>query len=271
MIAGAGPRLWRFTDIEFYALWTAATGELGLPFPFHFTARTLDSHKFRFEQRQARAGLRERLGETLDPVLDVLAHPDIRVVVSGSDHREGDEPRSVVRLFGARRDAAGYVVSSLPGESFWHSGGFTVTGCDAVRLADELVAELPDMPAGSRGETVLPRRAGAVDREEVRPRKAPTVRDSFDASEFERGSAFLAAPVSCVGTIGVEQGSSIYGPRGITRHRMEWRDLVDDGRYLIRGADTPIAAPADTELLKGAINSMVAQVVRVIKDERRKV
>jgi hypothetical protein len=270
VIAGAGPRRWRFTDIEFYALWTAATGELGLPFPFHFTARTLDPHTFRFDQRQAHAELRERLGETFDPVLDVLAHPDIRVVLSGSDHREGDEPRSVVRLLGARRDSTGYVVSSLPGASFWHSGGFTVTGCDAVRLADELVAKLPDVPAGSRGETVLPRRA-VPDRGETRPRKAPTVRDSFAASEFERGSAFLAAPVSCVGTIDVEQGSSIYGPRGITRHRMDWRDLVDDGRYLVRGADTPIAAPAGTELLTGAINSMVAQVVRVIKDERRKV
>ncbi|MEV3963158.1 ESX secretion-associated protein EspG [Nocardia sp. NPDC050193] len=266
----AGPQLWSFTDLEFHALWTGATGELGLPFPFHFTARTLDPQKFRFDQRQARTELRERLGETFDPVLDALAHPDIRVVLSGSDHREGEEPHSVVRLLGARRESAGYVVSALPGESFWHSGGFTVTECDAVRLADELVAELPGAPAGSRGETVLPRRAGVPDQGEARPRKVPTVRDSFAATESERGSAFLAAPVSCVGTIHVEQGSSIYGPRGITRRRMGWRDLLDDGRYLIREAATPVAAPADTELLKGAINSMVAQVVRVIKDERRR-
>lgn len=270
MIAGAGPRLWKFTDIEFYALWTAATGELGLPFPFHFTARTLDPDEFRRDQQRARAALRERLGATFEPVLDVLTAPDIRVVLSGSDHREDDEPRSIVRLLGARRDSAGYVVASLPGESYWHSGGFTVSECDAVRLADVLVAELPAVPAGSRGETVLPRRAEVPDRE-ARPRKAPTVHDSFAATEFERGSAFLAAPVSCVGTIQVEQGSSIYGPRGITRHRMDWRDLIDDGRYLVREAATPIAAPADTALLKGAINSMVAQVVRVIKDERRKV
>ncbi|WP_039822474.1 hypothetical protein [Nocardia testacea] len=32
-----------------------------------------------------------------------------------------------------------------------------------------------------------------------------------------------------MGTIDVEQGASIYGPRGITRRRMDWRDLVDDG------------------------------------------
>lgn len=265
------PSLWKFTDIEFYTLWTAATGELGLPFPFHFTARSLDPREFRLDQRQARAAVRERLGETFEPVLDVLAHPDIRVVLSGSDHRDGDEPRSIVRVLGARRDSAGYVVSSLPGQSYWHSGGFTVTACDAVRLADVLVAELPEVPAGSRGETVLPRRAGLPDRGEALPRKAPTVHDSFAATESERGSAFLAAPVSCVGTIDVEQGSSIYGPRGITRRRMDWRDLVDDGRYLVREADSPIAAPAGTALLKGAINSMIAQVVRVIRDERRKI
>lgn len=263
--------MWKFTDIEFYALWTAATGELGLPFPFHFTARSLDPREFRLDQRRARAALLERLGGTFEPVLDVLAHPDIRVVLSGSDHRESDEPRSIVRLLGARRESAGYVVSALPGQSYWHSGGFTVTACDAVRLADVLVAELPEVPAGSRGETVLPRRAGAPDRGEARPRRTPAVHDSFDATESERGAAFLAAPVSCVGTIDVEQGSSIYGPRGITRRRMDWRDLVDDGRYLVREADTPIAAPAGTELLKGAINALIAQVVRVIKDERRKV
>ncbi|MGW5385215.1 ESX secretion-associated protein EspG [Nocardia sp. NPDC003963] len=265
MISGSVPGRWTFTAVEFYVLWTGATDELGLPFPFHFTAGTLDPQQFRFELRQARAGLRERLGETFDPVSDLLAHPDIRVVVNGSDHREGDEPRSIVRLFGARRESVGYVVSALPGPSFWHSGGFTVTECDAVRLADELVAKLPGTAAGTGGETVLPRRVDAP------PRKVPTVRDSFAATEFERGSAFLTAPVSCVGTIDVEQGSSIYGPRGITRHRMEWRDLVGDGRYLIGAAETPVAAPADTGLLKGAINSMIAQVVRVIKDERRRV
>ncbi|GGL23724.1 ESX secretion-associated protein EspG [Nocardia jinanensis] len=270
MISGAVPRQWKFTDLEFYALWSAATGELGLPFPFHFTARTLDPQKFRFDQRQARADLRERLGETFDPVLDVIAHPDIRVVLSGSDHRDVEKPRSIVRSMGVRRESVGYVVSSLPGESFWHSGGFTVAECDAVRLAGELVAQLPEVGAGSRAETVLPRRAEVPGRNEGSPRRAPTVHDSFTTTESERGSTFLAAPVSCTGTIDVEQGSSIYGPRGISRHRMDWRDLVDDGRYLIREADPPVAAPADAELLMGAINSMIAQVVRVIKDERRK-
>lgn len=270
MISGAVPHRWQFTDIEFYALWTAATGELGLPFPFHFTARTLDPRQFRFDQRRARAELRDRLGETFDPVLDVLARPDLRVVLCGSDHRDADDSRSVVRSMGARRESVGYVVSSLPGESFWHSGGFTVAECDAVRLADELVTQLPEVAAGCGRETVLPRSTGIATANEPRPAQAITVRDTFTVTEVERGSAFLAAPVSCAGTIDVAQGSSIYGPRGITRHRMEWRDLLDDGRYLVRASDPPVAVPADTTLLKGTINSMIAQVVRVIKDERRR-
>lgn len=269
MISGAVPRTWKFTDIEFYTLWSDATGELGLPFPFHFTSRTLDPQEFRADQRRARSVLRERLGPAFDPVLEVLTAPDIRVVVNGSDHRDPAEPRSVVRLFGVRREAAGYVVRSLPGESFWHSGGFTVSECDAVRLADELVAQLPEVEPGERAEVVLPRPVTGQDPE--RPLGRPTVHDSFAATTREIGSAFLAAPADCVGTIDIAQGSSIYGPRGLSRHRIAWRDLADDGRYVIRDEETPVASPADPAKLAGAINAEIARVVRVIRDERARV
>lgn len=266
MISGAVPRTWKFTDIEFYTLWSDTTGEIGLPFPFHFTSRTLDPQEFRADQRRARAELRERLGSTFDPVLEVLTAPDIRVVVNGSDHRDPDEPKSVVRLFGVRRESTGYVVRSLPGESFWHSGGFTVAECDAVRLADELVALLPEVGPGERAEVVLPRPAAVRDSETALGR--PTVRDSFAATTGEIGAAFLAAEADCTGTIEVAQGSSIYGPRGLSRYRIAWRDLADDGRYVIRDEAAPVAAPADPAKLAGAINAKIARVVRVIKDER---
>lgn len=37
----------------------------------------------------------------------------------------------------------------------WHSGGFVVSECDGIRLADAVVAQLPDVPAGRSGEVVL--------------------------------------------------------------------------------------------------------------------
>ncbi|MGI5221402.1 ESX secretion-associated protein EspG [Nocardia sp. CA-290969] len=272
MTAGTG-RSWSFTDIEFYTLWTDATGGLRLPFPFHFTARSLDPEDFRSDQRKARAALAERLGPAFDPVLAALTGPDIRVEVSGSDNRKaGPEtlPTSVVRLLGVRREAAGYIVSALPGETYLHSGGFTVTECGAVQLAADLVAKLPEVPAGSRRETVLPRRARSVAEPDGQPRRAPRVHDSFDATEFDRGTALLAEAASCIGLVRVVQGSSIYGPRGITRFEFEWRDLTDDGRYLVRDSDPPVAVAADSKVFSGMINSKIAQVVRVIKDERQR-
>ncbi|MGW1741575.1 hypothetical protein ACWCPQ_22535 [Nocardia sp. NPDC001965] len=100
-------------------------GEIGLPSSFHFAARTLDRRQFRFDLRRARADLCDRLGETFDPVLDVLSHPDTPAVVRGSDHRR----RRRVARCGAVDGSApsmGPVVASLPGESFWQSAGFTV-------------------------------------------------------------------------------------------------------------------------------------------------
>ncbi|MEU4342430.1 hypothetical protein AB0H00_14360 [Nocardia sp. NPDC023852] len=50
--------------------------------------------------------------------------------------------------------------------------------------------------------------------------------------------------------IGIEQGRLRFGPRGITRRALAWRDLADDGRYVItrgtprsRHRPTPTACP----------------------------
>ncbi|MFI1462579.1 ESX secretion-associated protein EspG [Nocardia carnea] len=272
MTATGTGRRWAFSDIEFYTLWADATGALRLPFPFHFTARSPDPEDFRSDQRQARAALAERSDPAFEQVLDALTTPDIRVEVRGSDRRKADPdtlPTSVVRMLGVRRESAGYIVSALPGETYLHSGGFTVTECTAVQLAGEVVAKLPDMAAGSRKDMVLPRRARTAAEPAAQPRRSPTVHDSFQATESERGTAFLAEPASCTGLVRVVQGSSIYGPRGITRFEFEWRDLVGDGRYLVRDSDPPVAVAAGSKDFTATINAKIAQIVRVIKDERQ--
>lgn len=265
MISGSVSRSWTFTDLEYHALWSDTTGT-PLPFPFYFTTSTQDPGAHRREKARALAAVRERLGNTFDPVLQALTEPDIRVTVNGSDYRDPEKPVSTVRMIGVRRESTGFVVTSVPGETYWRSGGFTVLECDALQLAGEMAARMPRMEAGGRPEVVLPPRVAA----EERPHRGPDVHDSFTDTPQQRGSAFLAAPTTCTGTAGIEQGSSIYGPRGIARFEFEWRDLVDDGRYIIRDADPPVAVAADTEVFTTALNSKIAQVVRVIKDERQR-
>ncbi|WP_324188560.1 ESX secretion-associated protein EspG [Nocardia flavorosea] len=261
------PRRWSFTDIEFYALWSERTGGR-LPFPLRYTARTADPDRFRRDMRQARNELRDRLGTAFEPALTALTAPDIRIGIGGSDHRDPDDPKSPTRLIGVRRESRGVVVRTLPDENFWYSGGFTVVECDAVRLAEVMVANMPPCEMGKQSEVILPARSPAAVPD--RSLGGPAVHDSFAPTPAQRSAAFLAVPAERAGTIHVEQGSSIYGPRGIARFQLEWRDLVDDGRYLIRDSDPPVAVAADASVFTGTINSKIAQIVRVIKDERQR-
>lgn len=253
--------------MEFHVLWSDRTGGR-LPFPLRFTARTRDADRWEADVIRTRSELRERLGTSFDQVLAALIAPDIRISVHGSDHRKPEEPESLIRMMGARRGTRGYIVQTVPGENFWYSKGFTVRQCDAVRLADEMTALMPEGEMGKQAEIVLPAVGGPAGQD--RPSGGPNVRDTFTLTPQQRGAAFLAAPASCVGAVQIEQGTSIYGPRGITRFRLDWRDVVDDGRYVIRDNEPPVAVPADAKVLTTLINAKVAQVVRAIKEERQR-
>ncbi|WP_280234050.1 ESX secretion-associated protein EspG [Nocardia cyriacigeorgica] len=258
-------RTWEFSDTEFFVLWKSLRRG-GLPFPLFYTGRTEDPERFKAELLAAQEQLRRRLGTSFDPVLAAIADPDLRIVVNGGDGREPREPKGLVRLIGARRHDSGYLVRQLPGETYWHSGGFTVTECDAVGLADAVVAAMPEARAGKQRDVVLPAESPGDDLDHTYGGSA--VHDSFDDSTAQRGAAFLAAPAPSYGTIDVVQGFSIFGPRGITRHRLRWRDIEDDGRYVIGDETPPVARPADRRSLTNTINTRVAAVIRAIKDER---
>jgi hypothetical protein len=199
-------------------------------------------------------------------VLDVLAFPDLRIVAEGYDGQDPWKPEVPVRLHGVRRGDHGYVFSELSGETYWHSGGFTVTECDPVDLAGVIVRALPDVGPGRSADVALSTRVERNDLDYSYGGSA--VRDSFDDSVSDRSATFLALPASCVGTIDVIQGRSRFGPRGITRHRLEWRDVEEDGRYAIDDGNPPIAMATDAKRLTAMTNTRVAEVVRAIKDER---
>ncbi|MFE3442573.1 ESX secretion-associated protein EspG [Nocardia sp. NPDC059180] len=258
-------RTWEFSDTEFFVLWKSLRRG-GLPFPLYYTGRTEDPERFKAELLAAQEELRRRLGSSFDSVLATIADPDLRIVVNGGDGREPREPKSLVRLIGVRSQNNGYLLKQLPGESYWHSGGFTVTEYEAVGLAHAVVAEMPEAKPGRQRDVVLPAERPGDELDHSYGGSA--VHDSFDDSIAQRGAAFLATPAPSYGTIDVVQGFSIFGPRGITKHRLRWRDLEDDGRYVIGDETPPMARPADRKHLTNTINTRVAAVIRAIKDER---
>ncbi|MEV0293221.1 ESX secretion-associated protein EspG [Nocardia sp. NPDC050710] len=256
---------WEFTDLEFVVLWEGLKLG-GLPFPFYFTTDIDDIDVYESRKIAAKEALRARLGWSFDEVLTALAEPDLKVVVNGRDGRIPRKPEGLIRLLAVRRGNSGYLLSSLPGKTYWSSGGFTVTECDPLRLADVVVAALPERESGRRSETVLPSTEGSEDLDYDYGQS--TVHDSFADSYAERADSFLKAPATSLGTIDIVQGRSVFGPRGITQHRIGWRDLEEDGRYLIDDQNPPVASGIDRKRLIAAINTRVVAVVRAIKDER---
>ncbi|WP_431953530.1 ESX secretion-associated protein EspG [Nocardia lijiangensis] len=259
-------RTWEFTDLEFVVAWEPMR-QGDVPRPFVFTSRTPRYEDYRAELAETRERLRTRLGNSFDGALETLARPDIRIVVTGWDGGDPADPKGRVCLLAARRGHEGCLVTQAPGETIWHSAGFTVAECDALRLADVVAAALPDRVAGESDRLVLGELFGEDSGFDHSYRRSLTNELTHDP-ERDSLQRFRRARQVGAGTIEIIQGSSRFGPRGITSRVLEWRDLDGDGRYLITGSAPQVATGADVRRLTASINAEIAEVVRAIKDER---
>ncbi|QLY31853.1 ESX secretion-associated protein EspG [Nocardia huaxiensis] len=257
---------WRLTDLEFMVLWEDARREEYPPAPFVFTTKIPTIREFARAKEITRRNLRDRYDGELYPLMETIAHPDIRVVVDAWDPADLDRPAGLVRLLAVRRGDLGCLVTELPGESHWYSGGFIITECTALELADVVAEAMPELPAGRLPQLVLATPADEENLDYSYERSA--VRDSFAESAAERAAAFLRMPAERTGSITIQQGHSLFGPRGITSHRLTWRDLIDDGRYVIDDQTPPVAMPVDRKRLRLLLNNRIAAVVAAIRDER---
>lgn len=254
-----------FTDLEFFALCRAHKQEY-VPPPFVFRSEIATSEEFEELAREKLDGLRARWDPQWSTMIEALVHHDIRLIIDAWDEDDADRPEGIVRVLAIRRGDRGYVVCQQPGKTFWHSGDFTVTECAALELASAAVDMMPEVKPGSRREVVLSTDEDDDGLDYSYGRSA--VRDSFADSMDVNSEEFLKAPTERIGSISVIQGRSLFGPRGITEHRLRWRDLVDDGRYVIDDRTPPVAVPASARRLTELINTRIAAVVRAIKDER---
>lgn len=219
---------WEFTDVEFRVL-TNRFLDGAMPPPLVYTSRTEDDDVYRRELQEVEAQLDDRLN-TLGAVFETLAKPEVVVFVHSWCDSDMDNPDKHIRVHGARRDRRAVMVIEKPAETLWHSGGFTVTECGPEELAGLMVAQLPATGTG-RGPAVQIV-VDPPDRDtDHAPR--PLAFDSFDDPVEARSLAFLSRPADRSGSVRVAQGRSKYGPRGMMAATLVWRDLPDDGRYLI--------------------------------------
>ncbi|WP_330179969.1 ESX secretion-associated protein EspG [Nocardia sp. NBC_01503] len=265
--------VWRFTEVEFALLWRDTIGDQ-LPAPFLFTSRAASPQEYRATRQSARESLQEKMTREVTDIIDAMAKSDLHLSVYGGDDRDPIHSGSMIRVLATRKGERGYLVTQLPGVSYFDRGGYTIAQCDPLRLADKIVESLPDVPAAARGDIELTSSDAHamlyVDRSEADDLEYASSRSVVDPYEDEvssRSARFLRAPATNSGEIQITQGSSIFGPRGVKRHTVGWRDLDGHGRYVI--SDRPAAAlAADPKRFVSVLNSRIAAVVHAIKEER---
>ncbi|MFE3222501.1 ESX secretion-associated protein EspG [Nocardia sp. NPDC059228] len=266
-------RTWKFTDLELLSLWQGL-GEEFLPHPLTFASRTQWWNDHLANMARARESLRAREAEDeadYTEVLHALLRPEVRVEVHGWDGRDRLSASGTIRLLGIRSGEAGYLLVQHPGETYRHSSGFTLSEFYAEELAERVVAALPDTPAGrdfpgAQGGDLVLAETEDTDETDYDFGMSPA-HETLEGTVVTRAADFLAAPTPSQGTIEVVQGRSRFGPRGIARYRLQWRDLEDDGRYVIIGEHPPVAAAADRRRLVQVLEDHIAEVVQVMADE----
>ncbi|MBO0853857.1 MAG: ESX secretion-associated protein EspG [Nocardia sp.] len=264
-------RRWSFDDLEFSVLWELHVGDR-LPTPFIFTTDI----EFEDDYQRERVLLRDRLLACPDPALaEALAdckQPDISIMVRGFGGSDGRDPAEAVFLRAIRREDRGYLLTQLPGRTIIHSGGYTIAECPAVRLAEVIADAMPAVPKGTWGRITLPPDPKSPsEATEYEPRDSvggAQLWDSYEEPVEATGRRLLSITPDRSGEIEIAQGVSRFGPRGRTVRRLGWRDLPDDGRYVIAPGPPPVAIGVDDAGLIDAVNAEIIAVVRAIKDER---
>lgn len=252
-----------FTPVEFAAMWDELKEE-GLPEPLTYLAPPRTHAESVRDKREAWQASRRRYGADLDLVTAALSRPDIRVMARGVDGRDPSNAKRVLRVLGVRRGDVGFVVTQRPGERMGEAEGFTVVQHEALSLGDAVAAAFPAAAAGSRRDfEIIDTQTSGLDFGYGRS----LVHDHGEQPEAF-GREFLTEPEDLTGTIEIEQGWSRFGPRGVLRLYLVWRDVVDDGRYVIVPGSPMRVAPADRRRLAALINIQIAEVVRAIKDDR---
>lgn len=252
-------RTWELTDLEFVVL-CEEFRQGGLPEPFTYTSRTRLAADYRIEKAATLRALHDRDDSDLCAMADAISRPDVTITAKAWNDQDPEEPTGWIRVHAVRQRARGFVISQRPGETVWHSRGFDVTACDPHALAESVLAELPEATAGRMPQITLVDPATAPD---TRP-YVPLISDDDEAEDDEayRGAAFLAAPATAAGTIQVFQGRSMFGPRGRVDMGMRWRDLPDDGRYVIpMNQDVEVATGMGTKRMIEWTQDQVAEVL----------
>ncbi|MFC8527921.1 hypothetical protein [Nocardia sp. NPDC057227] len=255
-------RAWELSPVEFTGLWAARRESLPEPF-FHLPEPGATWAEGRRRRTAAVADVRARFGNEVDGVLDAVTRPDIRLVVRGMSGTDTADAESRIRLLATRTGDRGFLITQRPGPTASAASGYTITEQNVLALGAVVTAALPEREAGRKPGFEYPAPAGGG-----HDYRQSLVRDTAADPVTGRADEFERASLDLVGSITVQQGSSRFGPRGINTVHLYWRDLADDGRYVLVPGDPMTVVPADRARMTGLVDAGIAEIVRAIRDDR---
>ncbi|MBJ8338597.1 ESX secretion-associated protein EspG [Antrihabitans sp. YC3-6] len=257
---------WRIKPMEFLVLWEIS-GNDTLPFPIVCTNTPPLLKDYIRQKEQILEELQPRLTRESVDAIQTVSRPDIKIAAIGWDEHNENNLSAARRIYGVRRENRAYVLSQAPGSKFEEGGDIEITETSVVGLARSVIDKLPQVSKGSMGEVPIMRGQG---RDLDYSHGQSAVRDSFAESPEQKSARFLRAKSTQFGEFEVLPGESMHWLRERSGYLMRWRDVADDGRYLVEPRDHPVAVAVDAKGFENAANERVAKLVRRIKEDKPK-
>lgn len=253
-------RQWTLTGLEFVLLWEDLR-ELSLPAPFTFLSDIDSAVESEREIHWTREHLRRVDNYGLEDVLDIVAKPDLRMILHAWDPRWPDDPATHIRLHAVRRAHRTYLLEQVPGRTVQHSGGFIITEAGYLTVAEQMVQRLPAQEGGSLSVVSL----APADFSDDHMRRA-SVREETEDAGVRTATELLQSPHGLTGYVEAVQGLTPLGPRYRVWRRLWLFDLIGDGRYIVSPGG--VATGADFRKVVDGINRLAAEVIAAIKEQR---
>lgn len=254
-------RSWTFTPLEFKVLCERYRGGR-MPAPFVFTTDILTIDEYERAKRDTWTALAGRHDGALQRAFETLTAPEAFIGAQSWVDHDFDNPKHWLRFHAARRGSHAVVLTQEPGRTLDHSGTCVMTECQPRAMAEEFVAVLPRAAAGRLPDIAIVTKT-PQELEEAQFQRN-WIKDTSDDEPEERSKRFVNTPAERTGSIAIVQGQSKFGPRGIIEQTLIWRDLADDGRYVMVGGDNPIAMGLDaqrlTRMIQGTINAIMLRL-----------
>ncbi|MEV0770624.1 ESX secretion-associated protein EspG [Nocardia salmonicida] len=259
-------KTWHLTGLEYRVLRQRLL-DRNTNWPFIFRSEVRRAYEYEFVKARVWGELRANWDPALAEVLAKALTADVRIAVLGRDKRDPADFSGNVTVTAKRFGDRALVMQGFHTTTRDSHDQLVLTECDASALTALLVAELPDVAAGSRGRVVLPSHDSAAEFDHWHGRS--TLYDVGDGDHEVRGRDWQRAPKATVGRILITHGHSAFGPRGQVRKAVFWEDHVDDGRYLIDIGPPVAAIGTDAAGLAKAIDRQIGEVLLVRGDEAR--